>query len=255
MSSLMIIVWLKAVRINNYSIVDAAWAFGFFLNALALGTLGPGSLSRKGLIFFMVSAWSLRLSFFLYRRTSEHHPQEDSRYKSLRESYEKKPHPNVRKSFFWFFQYQAWSISILSLPFLLIIQNANPEFNSVEYTGFTLWILALSGESLSDYQMAKFKRSPGNKGKTCKTGLWRYSRHPNYFFESLIWWAFFLMALPSHYGYLTLYCPLLILFLLLKVTGIPLSEEQSLKSRGEDYLQYQQETSIFIPWFWKKKNF
>jgi len=112
-----------------------------------------------------------------------------------------------------------------------------------------LWLIAISGEALADAQLAAFKRHAANRGRVCDAGLWRYSRHPNYFFEWLIWMAYAVFAFPSPYGYLALIIPAVMLFFLFKVTGIPATEEQSLRSRGDKYREYQRTTSRFVPWF------
>ena len=108
--------------------------------------------------------------------------------------------------------------------------------------------MALAGEALADRPLEWFKKDPKNRGRVCQVGLWRYSRHPNYFFEWLAWMAFALFALPSPLGFLSLACPALMLWFLLKVTGIPATEAQALRSKGEAYREYQQSTSAFFPW-------
>ena len=100
-------------------------------------------------------------------------------------------------------------------------------------------------------QLKQFKANPANKGRVCQAGLWNFSRHPNYFFEWLVWVAFFLFALGSPWGWVTIYCPALMLFFLLKVTGIPMTEELAVKTKGDAYREYQRTTSVFVPWFKK----
>jgi steroid 5-alpha reductase family enzyme len=119
----------------------------------------------------------------------------------------------------------------------------------LEIGGLALWAVALAGEALADKQMSRFKAAPSNAGAVCRTGLWKYSRHPNYFFESLVWWAYFLFAAAAPTGWVTLYCPLGMLYLLLRVTGIPETEAQAVRSKGEAYRAYQRTTSAFVPWF------
>ena len=245
MSALMAAVWLIARKVNNYSVVDAAWAFCFPLQTAIFALFAGGWSVRTLIIFTMVNFWGCRLGSFLYRRIRSHHPTEDTRYNELRRGYE----PNVARRFFLFFQYQAWSVTVLTIPFLLICLNPEPELSLFEIVGFFVWAFSLIGEAISDNQMAQFKKDPANKGRTCEIGLWKYSRHPNYFFESCIWWGYFLFALGSPNGVFTLYAPLAILFLLLKVTGVPPAEAQSLRSRGDAYRDYQRRTSVFIPWF------
>ncbi len=127
--------------------------------------------------------------------------------------------------------------------------NARPEIGIMEFGGAAIWLIAVIGESTADYQLKKFKADPANKGKICDRGLWYYSRHPNYFFEWLIWVAYFLFAAGAPGGWITIYCPLLMLLFLTKITGIPPTEAQSLKSRGDAYRDYQRRTSAFVPWF------
>lgn len=245
---IMIGTWFFARAKNNYSVVDAVWAFSFSITAALYTWLGEGLFQRRALMFICISIWSLRLGVFLYKRIASHHPVEDSRYVELRRGYA----PHVERGFFWFFQYQAYSVVLLSAPFLLMALNPEPQLLPLEYIGAILFLISLAGESWADQQAQNFKKNPLNKSKVCDVGLWKYSRHPNYFFESCIWFSFFIMAVSSPYGIYSLYAPLLILFLLLKVTGVPMSESQSLKNRGEAYREYQKRTPMFFPWFPKK---
>ena len=153
--------------------------------------------------------------------------------------------------FLAFFQLQAVMVVIFSLPFLLMAWNPRPGLQPVEIAGLLIALLSLAGESLADAQLKAFKADPANQGKVCQNGLWNYSRHPNYFFEFLLWVGFFIAALGSPWGWITLICPLLMLHFLINVTGIKLSEEYSLKSRGDAYRAYQRTTSAFVPWFKK----
>jgi steroid 5-alpha reductase family enzyme len=143
-------------------------------------------------------------------------------------------------------------LAILSLPFLLVCLNPRPGLAPVEWAGIVLWLIAVAGESLADYQLKQFKGNPASRGQVCQIGLWHYSRHPNYFFEWLIWMSFFIFALGSPWGILTAYCPALMLFFLIRVTGIPMTEDLAVKTKGEEYRQYQETTSMFVPWFRRK---
>jgi steroid 5-alpha reductase family enzyme len=246
-SFVMGLTWAYAKKINNYSIVDAVWALSFALLTAIYAVLGNGFWQRRALILVCVGFWGLRLGIFLWKRIQGHHPKEDGRYLELREKYK----PNVERGFFWFFQYQAWSVVLLTIPFLLICENGDSHLQTSEWIGVALWALSLTGEAIADHQAKAFKSDPKNAKRVCDQGLWKYSRHPNYFFESCVWWSYFIIALSSPHGIFTVYCPLIMLFLLLKVTGVPLSEAQSLKSRGDAYRAYQKRTSVFIPWFQK----
>ena len=240
--------YLLARRINNYGIVDIVWSYAFAVLALFYAFFAPGWLPRKALITAMAALWSLRLGTHLYRRVMGHHPVEDGRYVQLREDWA----GNFAPKMFGFFQLQAGSVVLLGLAFFVSCLNPAPAFHPLEITGAALWLLALAGESLADAQLGAFKRDPASKGRVCDVGLWRYSRHPNYFFEWLIWVAYFVFALASPRGWIAAIGPASILFLLLRVTGIPLTEEQSLRSKGDAYRRYQKSTSAFVPWFPRK---
>jgi steroid 5-alpha reductase family enzyme len=247
-SLIMVVCFRFARRINNYSIVDSAWALSFLITAWFYSALSPAFPERRLLVLIPVSFWSLRLGLHLFVRIKGHHPKEDGRYLMLRERYTQAK--GVEHGFFWFFQYQAWSVVLLSAPFLIPMMNPNPGLFFFEWLGIGIFAVGLLGETIADLQVSSFRTR--NPGKTCDQGLWRYSRHPNYFFECVIWIGFFTIALGSPLGWISGYAPLLILHLVLNVTGIPYAESQSLKSRGDEYRRYQERTSRFIPWIPKK---
>ncbi len=236
------VVWAISVSIRNYGLLDAAWSYTVAALAPIYATLGPGNAIRKWLMAAIGIAWSLRLGTYILLRVLRHHPKEDVRYETLRKKW---PGPAM---FLVFFELQAVIAVVFSLPFLLSAYNPAPRLAAVEIAGLVLAALALAGEALSDRQMAAFKADPANHGAVCQVGLWRYSRHPNYFFESLVWVGFFLAALGSLWGWTMAICPLLMLFFLFQVTGIPLTEEYAVKSKGDAYREYQRTTSAFIPW-------
>jgi steroid 5-alpha reductase family enzyme len=235
-------VLLLARRLDNYGIVDVAWPYAFAPVALgyALGT--DGAAGRRLALATMVGLWSLRLGTHLGRRVWRHHPEEDGRYRQLRRDWAE----NFSARMFGFFQLQALSVAGLALPFLLAMRNSAAFPRPLEIAGMILWCVALGGEALADRQLARFKRH-APRGAVCDAGLWRYSRHPNYFFEWLVWVAFFVFASSSPWGWLGVIAPAAMLFLLLRVTGIPLTEEQAVRSKGEAYRRYQQRTYDFMP--------
>lgn len=240
-----IAVYFLARRLNNYGIVDVAWSYAFTLAALIYGFAGAGAQPRRVVLTLMISLWSLRLGTHLYVRVMGHHPVEDGRYQQLRRDWQ----DNFAPKMFGFFQLQAVSVVLLSVPFLLAMSNPAATFHGLEIAGLAVWLIAWTGEATADAQLNRFKRDPGNRGKVCARGLWRYSRHPNYFFEWLIWVGYALIALAAPWGWLGLVSPVIILYLLLRVTGIPLTEEQSIRSKGDAYRAYQRTTSAFVPWF------
>jgi steroid 5-alpha reductase family enzyme len=237
--------FLLARRMNNYGIVDIVWSYAFGGLAVLYAWLGTGWPLRRVLFAALVILWSVRLGSHLFRRVMGHHPEEDSRYREMRVRWA----ANFAWEMFKFFQWQALSVVVLGLPFLLVALNPAPQLHPLEVAGACLWFIALVGEALADAQLAAFKRNPANRGRVCDVGLWRASRHPNYFFEWLVWVAYFVFALASPWGWLSIISPLAILYLLLRVTGIPMTEEQLLRSRGEAYRTYQRTTSAFFPWF------
>lgn len=230
--------------IKNAGIVDVIWALGFIPLVLIDAYLGEGALERKWLLVSMISIANLRLGWHLLRRAVHAHPEEDPRYHALREQW-----GNSAGWKFWLvFLLQGLIMLLLSVPFMLIANNPKPAIHALEWVGIGIWLVGLIGEAIADGQLASFKRQAENKGKICLVGLWRYSRHPNYFFEWVQWIGIAVFALMSPFGAWMLYVPILMLYLLTKVTGVAATEAQMLKSRGEPYRQYQQATSAFVPW-------
>ena len=246
----MALVWRASVRLRNAGIVDIAWSALFGVLALLYAILGSGAVERRAVAASLMIVWSVRLATHLWRRVVGHIEVEDGRYAKLREGWGAAADRNM----LWFFLFQGATNVVLSVPILLASLNRAPGLGIVEIAGIVLWIVAVAGESIADAQLRGFKRNPDNRGKVCAQGLWRYSRHPNYFFEWLVWCAFFLFAAGSPYGWISAYCPLVMLWFLYKVTGIPATEEQSLRTRGEVYRRYQRITSPFIPWFPKEER-
>ena len=250
----MVALWLVQRKTNNAGIVDVGWSSTVPLLTLFYFVMLDGASSTRSIItLVMALLWGGRLAVHIHRRG--HGKPEDARYADLRISWGR----HFQWKLFIFFQVQAVAAVIFSLPFLIPIlkgvveKSGGPDaLNGIELTGVTIWLLAWLGEGAADRQLNRFKADPANRGKVCEAGWWNYSRHPNYFFEWLIWvgLAVFCWSAPS--GYIALVCPLLMLFFLFKITGIPATEEQALKSKGEAYRRYQQTTSAFIPWFKKK---
>ena len=240
---LMTLCWACARRIDNYSIVDAVWALAFAILAPLDAALADGFPARKMLIAVMFAFWGGRLGLHLAKRIFGHLEIEDGRYVKLRADYGTR----VASRFFVFFQYQALSVVLLLGPVFVTVGNREPELNPLEFFGAMIWLIGWVGESIADLQLAHFRRDPSQKGKVCDRGLWNYSRHPNYFFEFIIWCGYGVFAMGSPGGWIALYAPLIMFFLLTRVTGVPLAEEQSLKSRGELYRAYQRRVSRFFP--------
>jgi steroid 5-alpha reductase family enzyme len=242
---LMLVVWLTALRLNNLGIVDIAWSIGFLPVAIFFAAAASGDPLRRWIVAGMAGIWSLRLAIHIGVRVLKHHPEEDVRYKKLRADWG----TNFKRKSFCFFQLQATILALLSAMFLVPCLNPKAWITPLELAGVSVWVLALVGESLADVQLKRFKSRQENKGRICQVGLWNYSRHPNYFFEWLVWVGLYLFAWGSPGGCFTVLGPGMMLFFLLRVTGIPLTEELSVQSKGEAYREYQRTTSAFVPWF------
>jgi steroid 5-alpha reductase family enzyme len=246
---MMFVLWLIHLLIRNAAIVDVGWAAGLGILGLFYAVVGPGYAARKWAMASMAGFWGLRLAAHLLFTRVIGQPEE-GRYVQLRKEWK----TNLPLRFLFFFEFQALLDVVLSLPFLLACLNARAPLGVLEKLGAGLWLVAILGEAIADLQLNAFKKNAANQGKTCRSGLWKYSRHPNYFFEWLIWVGYAVFAIGSPWGWLGLISPALILYFLLGVTGIPATEAQALRSRGPEYRAYQRTTSAFVPWFPKKEQ-
>jgi steroid 5-alpha reductase family enzyme len=238
----MIATWWLQVRTRNAGYVDVVWAALMGAAALFYGAVGMGAATPRLLVAMLGGIWGFRLSLHLLSRVL--HETEDGRYRHLREHWR-----DDQRKFLAFFLGQAVLTALFSLPFLVVANNPVAGITLWSVLGVALWLLSLGGETLADLQLSAWRRNPANRGRTCRHGLWAYSRHPNYFFEWLHWFAYVLLAVGSPYWIWSLSGPLLMGASLLWLTGIPFTEAQSLRSRGDDYRAYQREVSMFFPWF------
>ena len=229
------------LRARNASGVDLGWTVCLGFLGVLYAVTGVGDPGRRMALGVLVGVWSVRLSLHLASRDL-FGPKEDGRYVRLRAYWGDRA--NVW--FLVFYLGQAVLAVLLSLPFWLAA-NAPAPLGAFDIAAVALFVVALLGESIADRQLARFIADPANKGRTCRDGLWGWSRHPNYFFEWLVWCAYALLALPATSGALGLIAPALMLFLITKVTGIPPTEWQAVRSRGDDYRAYQRTTSPFFP--------
>ncbi len=236
--------FVLARRIGNFSIVDVAWSFNFTPIALIAALLGSGQSERRFVIAGLVALWSLRLTAHLTRRIAALHPVEEGRYLELRRRWA----DNVNGRFLRFFMLQGILNVVLSTPILFVCMNRSSTPGLGMTLGVLVFLVSVGGEALADVQLDAFRKNKANAGKVCREGLWWYSRHPNYFFEWLVWCAYALMASSSPWGWISWFCPALMLYFLLRVTGIPATEEQAVRSRGDAYREYQATTSAFVPW-------
>ena len=241
-TAVMIAAWAAQLKTRNAGVVDVAWSANIALLAILYAALGPGLALRRLLVAVMGGVSGSRLAWHLHARGRGR--PEDGRYATLRQEWG----GHIEAKFLAFFLFQGLIDLVLGIPFLFASLNPAPPVTALEWAAVALWAVAVAGETAADRQLVRFKADPSNRGRTCRAGLWRYSRHPNYFFEWLVWVAWAAFALASPGGWLAPLCPALMLVFLLRVTGIPATEAQALKTRGEDYRDYQRTTSAFVPW-------
>jgi steroid 5-alpha reductase family enzyme len=245
---LMTALWLVSLLLKNSSIVDIFWGAGFVFLAWVYFTLTPGGfMTRKLLLVILTTLWGLRLSLYiLYRNWGK---PEDFRYQKWRRE------SGSRwwwKSFFQVFVLQGLLMWIISTPLLAAQTRLLPDrLTALDILGAVLWAIGFFFETAGDLQLARFKADPGNKGKVMERGVWRYTRHPNYFGDAAQWWGYFLIATAAG-GWWTIFSPLLMTALLMRVSGVSLLEK-TLETRP-GYKEYIERTSTFVPWFPRRKS-
>ena len=238
----MTLLWTWQKKSKNAGIVDVAWSFTTGLLGVWFAWIAPGYFPRRLLVIVLVGAWSMRLGLYLARRVLSE--KEDGRYNQLRDSWGE----NADRKLFIFFQVQAvWAV-MFAAPMYAAAANPVRGLGVFDLAGALLAFVSLQGETIADRQLARFRKNPANRGRVCQDGLWRYSRHPNYFFEWLHWWAYLLIAVGSPYWWVAAIGVVVMLLFLTKVTGIPPTERQAIRSRGDAYREYQRTTSAFFPW-------
>jgi len=244
MALVMAVLWWHQKRCGDAGIVDVAWGLGVgVLGTLFCALATQGDLNRRGVLAVLVLVWSIRLSAHIATRLKK--LPEDGRYQTLREQWG----AEAQRKLFGFFQLQAfWSV-LFALPILIAANNSRPFPQRTDLAALVVWGLAVLGEALADRQLQAFRLDPANRGQVCRRGLWYYSRHPNYFFEWLHWWGYLLFAMGAPWWGMAGFGPLVMYWFLTRVTGIPPTEAQAIRSRGDAYRDYQASTSPFFPWF------
>jgi steroid 5-alpha reductase family enzyme len=242
-------VWALSVVIRNAGIADTFWGLGFVLVAWITFLGAEGYAGRRVLITLLVTAWGLRLALHIGLRSRG--KGEDRRYQAWRRQYGER---FWWVSLFTVFLLQGALLWIISLAAQAGQWSPHPDrLMWLDGAGFLLWLVGFFFEAVADHQLAAFKANPANRGRVMSRGLWRYTRHPNYFGECLMWWGIYFITLATPSSLWAIISPLTITFLLLRVSGVTLLERTIVETRPE-YREYQERTSAFIPWFPKGRN-
>lgn len=236
------VVWLISVRIRNAGIVDVFWGFGFVLVALTAFTLGDGYAPRRWLVLALAALWGMRLAVHLGLRNIG--KPEDFRYRHMRQ---RSKGNFAMESLVRVFAVQALAMWTVSLPLQFAQAAGTPErLTWLDALGAGLWVVGFAFEAIGDAQLRRFKADPSNAGTVMDRGLWRYTRHPNYFGDAVLWWGFFVIALNSPDGWWTIVSPVLMTFVLAKISGVPILEKHLIKTRP-GYAEYVRRTSALFP--------
>ncbi|QIB65281.1 DUF1295 domain-containing protein [Kineobactrum salinum] len=239
----MLLLWLLSIALGDVSFIDSFWAFGMVLVAAVSFVLADGSASRQGILLLLAAAWGLRLGIHLLLRWRREGP--DARYLKMLSRAPGNPH---LYSLVKVFLLQAPILWLVSLPVQLGQIDPSPaQLGLLAALGIALALLGLFFETVGDWQLARFKANPSNQGKVMDRGLWRYTRHPNYFGDACVWWGLFLIAAETASGRWSIVSPLFLTFLLVQWSGAALLERRLKRSRP-GYEEYIARTSSFIPW-------
>lgn len=237
------LVWLLSLALKNASIIDIFWGPGFAVLTVVYTLLSDdGYGGRQLLVLVLVSAWSLRLGGHILTRNAGH--GEDYRYVKMRE--------RSGDAFWWrslvtVFFLQGVLLWIISAPLLIAVHSDEPDQLAItDYLGAAVWAVGFFFEAVGDFQLVRFKSNPENKGKVMDRGLWRFTRHPNYFGDASLWWGYFIIAAGTPWGFATIFAPAIMTFMLLRVSGVAMLE-RTIGRRRPDYDEYIRGTSAFIP--------
>ncbi|OEH93030.1 DUF1295 domain-containing protein [Bacillus solimangrovi] len=246
----MTLFWAVAQLKKDLSVVDFGWGGGFVFIAITLFFLTNEYTIRQIIVTSLVSIWGIRLSIYLYLRNKG--TGEDYRYKNMRKRWTEQGKSVGLTSYIRVFMSQGLAMFLLSYPIVAVYAwDTGSSLGLLDYIGIVIWIIGFSLEVIADKQLSNFKQDKRNEGKIITSGVWKYSRHPNYFGESVLWWGIFLIVSSVTLGWTAVAAPALLTFLLIKVTGVPPLERKYMKK--PEFRAYAKRTSMFIPWFPKKQ--
>jgi steroid 5-alpha reductase family enzyme len=238
------VVWLLSLRLRDASVADVCWGLGFVLLTGLYCLLSPTLTPRSWLVAPLVMLWGARLSLHIFRRN--YGKGEDPRYQAMRAAHGQ---TFWWRSLFTVFWLQGAILWVVALPLLVAVRAARPAaLTAIDGLGLVLFVVGFGFEVVGDYQLARFKAEPSNRGHVLDRGLWRYTRHPNYFGDAILWWGLYTIACATPGGWLTVLSPALMSFLLMRVSGVMLLEE-GLKASKPGYRGYITRTPAFFPWF------
>lgn len=239
----MFIIFLIAQLIKNNSIVDIGWGLGFILITITNLIITDAISTRQIIVSVLTIIWGIRLSTYLFFRNKG--KPEDFRYTQMRKNWGDKARI---KAFIWVFMLQGSLMIMIGFPIVWVNQFGSTSINVIDIFGIFIWIIGFFFQAVSDFQLSRFiKFEKKYSGQIMKKGLWKCSRHPNYFGETVMWWGIYILVCSSQYGWATIFSPILITFLLLKVSGVPLLEKKY--SENNEFLEYAKGTNKFFPWF------
>ena len=234
--------WWWQRRHTNAGMVDVVWTACVGFAAIFLAACGDGTWQARAALAVLGGGWGLRLALHLWQRVT--HEPEDGRYRYLRAHWQ-----GHQGKFYLFFAGQSLLVLLFALPFAAVARSPVAALWPWIALAALIGAVRVAGETVADRQLARFRADPANRGRTCREGLWRYSRHPNYFFEWLHWFAYVALAVGSPWYWLSFSGPLVMFVFLRWISGIPFTEAQALRTRGDDYRDYQRRTPMLFPWF------
>lgn len=232
--------FVRAVVKKRNDVADVAWGLGFVGLAWLSYAMGQGN-GRGLLVTVLITVWGLRLAFHIYTRSKG--KDEDFRYAQWRKEWK---HFYLR-SFIQVFMLQGLFLFCIAWPVLFVNLEGPVSWQVWDVLGAIVWCIGFGFETIGDHQLTQFKKNPANRGKLMTTGLWRYTRHPNYFGDAVMWWGIFMIALAIPMGWMTVVSPLLITYLLRYVSGVPMLERKY--AHHPEFEAYKQKTSVFFPFF------
>ena len=236
--------WMVSVRLRDASVADVCWGLGFVLLAWLYCYLSLALTPRSWLVAALITLWGARLSLHIFRRN--HGKGEDPRYQAMRAAHGP---PFWWRSLFTVFWLQGALLWFVALPLLIAVRAARPTaLPAVDGLGVVFFTVGFAFEVVGDYQLARFKAESSSRGHVLDRGLWRYTRHPNYFGDATLWWGLYAIAAATPGGWLTVLSPALMTFLLMRVSGVTLLED-GLKASKPGYRAYIARTPAFFPWF------